>query len=155
REPGRAGARIHRRQVGRRATRDRRGPRARRLRRHRYRRAGALAARAPREVLGRRGSDRRSHPPPAERRRAQQAGCVSDSGSRAVPAFSGAAGEASRSAPRAVAWWLLICCALLFAMVVVGGVTRLTHSGLSITEWQPIVGALPPLDEADWNAAFA
>ena len=48
-----------------------------------------------------------------------------------------------------------MCCALVFAMVVVGGVTRLTHSGLSITEWQPIVGALPPLSEADWERAFA
>ena len=57
-------------------------------------------------------------------------------------------------APRAVAWWLLVCCALTFAMVVVGGVTRLTHSGLSITEWQPIVGTLPPLDEAQWSEAF-
>ena len=54
-----------------------------------------------------------------------------------------------------VAWWLLACCALVFAMVVVGGVTRLTHSGLSITEWQPIVGTLPPLSQADWEAAFA
>jgi heme a synthase len=48
-----------------------------------------------------------------------------------------------------------MCCALVFAMVVVGGVTRLTHSGLSITEWQPIVGALPPLSDADWERAFA
>ena len=40
-------------------------------------------------------------------------------------------------------------------MVVVGGVTRLTHSGLSITEWQPIVGTVPPLDDAQWEAAFA
>ena len=40
-------------------------------------------------------------------------------------------------------------------MVVVGGITRLTHAGLSITEWQPIVGALPPLDASDWNEAFA
>ena len=55
---------------------------------------------------------------------------------------------------RAVATWLLVCCALLFAMVVVGGVTRLTHSGLSITEWQPIVGTLPPLSDAQWNEAF-
>ena len=47
---------------------------------------------------------------------------------------------------RAVAIWLLACCALVFAMVVVGGITRLTHSGLSIVEWQPIVGALPPAD---------
>lgn len=56
---------------------------------------------------------------------------------------------------RAVGAWLLICCALVFAMVVVGGVTRLTHSGLSITEWQPIVGTLPPLSATDWNDAFA
>ena len=55
---------------------------------------------------------------------------------------------------RAVAFWLLTCCALLFAMVVVGGVTRLTHSGLSIVEWQPIVGALPPLDDAGWQETF-
>ena len=55
---------------------------------------------------------------------------------------------------RAVAFWLLTCCALLFAMVVVGGVTRLTHSGLSIVEWQPIVGALPPLDDAAWQETF-
>ena len=61
------------------------------------------------------------------------------------------------STPRAsgaVAAWLLLCCALVFAMIVVGGVTRLTHSGLSITEWQPIVGTLPPLTEADWQQAF-
>src|SRR4029078_5877427 len=46
------------------------------------------------------------------------------------------------------------CCALVFAMVVVGGVTRLTHSGLSIVEWQPIVGTIPPLSQADWERAF-
>ncbi|HEX6137008.1 MAG TPA: COX15/CtaA family protein [Casimicrobiaceae bacterium] len=58
------------------------------------------------------------------------------------------------SQSRALAGWLLACCALVFAMVVVGGVTRLTHSGLSITEWQPIVGTLPPLTAADWAEAF-
>src|SRR5262245_371031 len=57
--------------------------------------------------------------------------------------------------PNAVALWLLACCALVFAMVVVGGITRLTHSGLSIVEWQPIVGALPPLDDAAWQESFA
>jgi cytochrome c oxidase assembly protein subunit 15 len=56
---------------------------------------------------------------------------------------------------RAVAVWLLACCALVFAMVVVGGMTRLTHSGLSIVEWQPIVGALPPLNDAQWGETFA
>jgi heme a synthase len=55
---------------------------------------------------------------------------------------------------RAVAWWLLACAGLVFAMVVVGGVTRLTHSGLSIVEWQPIVGTVPPLDAAQWLETF-
>jgi cytochrome c oxidase assembly protein subunit 15 len=54
-----------------------------------------------------------------------------------------------------VAAWLIACAALVLAMVVVGGVTRLTHSGLSIVEWQPIVGTLPPLDEAQWQETFA
>ena len=57
--------------------------------------------------------------------------------------------------PRPIAAWLFVCCALVFAMVVVGGVTRLTHSGLSIVEWQPIVGTLPPLTDAQWREAFA
>ena len=56
---------------------------------------------------------------------------------------------------RRVAAWLLVCAALVFAMVVVGGVTRLTHSGLSMVEWQPLVGAIPPLSEADWQSLFA
>lgn len=64
------------------------------------------------------------------------------------------AASAAPAAERAVAAWLLACCALVFAMIVVGGVTRLTHSGLSITEWQPIVGTLPPLSHDDWLAAF-
>jgi cytochrome c oxidase assembly protein subunit 15 len=43
----------------------------------------------------------------------------------------------------------------VFAIVVVGGITRLTHSGLSIVEWQPLVGTVPPLSQADWDALFA
>jgi cytochrome c oxidase assembly protein subunit 15 len=62
---------------------------------------------------------------------------------------------ATSPAPRAIAWWLLACCAMVFAMIVVGGATRLTHSGLSITEWQPILGTLPPLSLEDWQVAFA
>ncbi len=54
-----------------------------------------------------------------------------------------------------VAAWLLACCALVFAIVVVGGMTRLTHSGLSIVEWQPLVGAIPPLTDAQWLETFA
>ncbi len=56
---------------------------------------------------------------------------------------------------RSVAAWLLLCAALVFAIVVVGGVTRLTRSGLSIVEWQPLIGALPPLSEAAWQELFA
>jgi heme a synthase len=56
---------------------------------------------------------------------------------------------------RLVAAWLLICAALVFAIVLVGGVTRLTRSGLSIVEWQPLIGVLPPLSTADWEVLFA
>ncbi len=55
---------------------------------------------------------------------------------------------------RAVAVWLFVCAAMVFAMVVIGGVTRLTGSGLSITEWKPIMGAVPPMTAADWAEAF-
>lgn len=56
--------------------------------------------------------------------------------------------------PSALANWLLAVAFLVFAMVVVGGITRLTESGLSITEWKPITGAVPPLNEAQWLAEF-
>lgn len=56
---------------------------------------------------------------------------------------------------RRVAIWLLLCAALVFLVVLVGGVTRLTRSGLSIVEWQPLIGVLPPLSEADWQGLFA
>ena len=57
--------------------------------------------------------------------------------------------------PNAIANWLFFVAALVFTMVVVGGITRLTESGLSITEWKPVTGALPPLSEAEWLAEFA
>jgi cytochrome c oxidase assembly protein subunit 15 len=56
---------------------------------------------------------------------------------------------------RRVAAWLLLCAAMVFAVVLVGGVTRLTRSGLSIVEWQPLIGALPPLSDAEWQDLFA
>lgn len=56
---------------------------------------------------------------------------------------------------RAMRWWLYGVAALVFALIVVGGATRLTDSGLSITEWRPIVGIIPPLTEADWQEALA
>jgi cytochrome c oxidase assembly protein subunit 15 len=51
-------------------------------------------------------------------------------------------------------WWLLFCAATVFVMVVVGGVTRLTQSGLSMVEWAPIMGIIPPLNETEWMAVF-
>jgi cytochrome c oxidase assembly protein subunit 15 len=51
--------------------------------------------------------------------------------------------------------WLMVVAAMIVAMVVVGGATRLTGSGLSITEWQPIHGVLPPLNDAQWQEEFA
>jgi cytochrome c oxidase assembly protein subunit 15 len=58
------------------------------------------------------------------------------------------------SQARAVRWWLLGVAALIAIMVLVGGATRLTESGLSIVEWKPVSGALPPLDQAQWTQAF-
>ena len=65
------------------------------------------------------------------------------------------AAQAARiSRPLALANWLLFVAGLVFLMVVVGGITRLTESGLSITEWQPIRGAIPPLTQEQWQHAF-
>jgi len=55
---------------------------------------------------------------------------------------------------RVIRLWLYVVAALIFAMVVIGGATRLTESGLSITEWQPVTGTLPPLSEAQWQTEF-
>ena len=61
----------------------------------------------------------------------------------------------SPARPRAVARWLFVVAGLIVAMVIVGGITRLTESGLSITQWKPISGIVPPLNEAQWQAEFA
>lgn len=55
---------------------------------------------------------------------------------------------------RSVAIWLLVCCAAIFGMVVLGGVTRLTGSGLSMVKWEPIIGALPPMNQLEWEQVF-
>src|SRR4051812_19896608 len=60
----------------------------------------------------------------------------------------------ARAQPDALSNLLFLVAALVFAMVVVGGITRLTESGLSITEWKPLSGAIPPLNHADWARAF-
>jgi heme a synthase len=62
--------------------------------------------------------------------------------------------KAHKDRPSLIANWLLFVAALVFAMVVVGGITRLTESGLSITEWKPVTGALPPMSDAAWAQAF-
>jgi cytochrome c oxidase assembly protein subunit 15 len=61
---------------------------------------------------------------------------------------------ASHARPLAIANWLLAVAAMVFLMVVVGGITRLTESGLSITEWNPISGAIPPLTHEQWQHTF-
>lgn len=59
-----------------------------------------------------------------------------------------------RAQDRSVAIWLLICCGLVFSMVVLGGFTRLTGSGLSMVDWRPLMGWLPPFSDAEWQRVF-
>ncbi|HEY9091293.1 COX15/CtaA family protein [Parasphingorhabdus sp.] len=73
-----------------------------------------------------------------------------NSKARSIVSIDGASGKR----PVAISNWLLSVAFLVFIMVIVGGITRLTESGLSITEWKPIMGAIPPLSEADWLAEF-
>lgn len=61
---------------------------------------------------------------------------------------------AARPQPARIARWLLLVAFMVFAMVVVGGITRLTESGLSMVRWEPISGIVPPLNEAQWHAEF-
>ena len=62
--------------------------------------------------------------------------------------------EQAHPRPRAISQWLLLVAALVFAMIVVGGITRLTESGLSMVRWEPISGAIPPLNAEQWQAEF-
>ena len=50
--------------------------------------------------------------------------------------------------------WLNICCVLIFFMILIGGATRLTQSGLSMVDWKPLIGIIPPLNEESWNEKF-
>ncbi len=72
----------------------------------------------------------------------------------AASATSASPVAATSPRPLALARWLFAVATLVLVMVVVGGITRLTESGLSITHWSPVSGALPPLTEADWQAEF-
>jgi len=62
--------------------------------------------------------------------------------------------QAAARDARQVGWWLAAFGAMVFAMILIGGATRLTESGLSITEWKPVTGVLPPLSHGDWVAEF-
>ena len=72
----------------------------------------------------------------------------------AAPLAGGGIDARSKGARRGIRLWLVALFLLVAAMIAVGGLTRLTDSGLSITEWRPLTGALPPLDEAGWQAEF-
>ncbi|MDH4200879.1 MAG: COX15/CtaA family protein [Spirochaetia bacterium] len=61
----------------------------------------------------------------------------------------------STAQQKKVAIWLGIVCSLIFCMVIVGGITRLTHSGLSMVEWKPLMGAIPPMSDEAWNETFS
>ncbi len=75
--------------------------------------------------------------------------------SPATAASSSPAAPEASADDRATAVWLLICCAMIFAMAVIGAITRLTEPGLSIMEWAPVTGALPPLSTVEWERDFA
>ncbi len=62
--------------------------------------------------------------------------------------------ETRQPQARAIGFWLLACCAMVLAMAVIGAITRLTESGLSIMEWAPVSGTLPPLSQAEWQRVF-
>ena len=60
----------------------------------------------------------------------------------------------NHSSSRPIAIWLLIGVGMIVIQVLLGGITRLTESGLSITEWKPVTGALPPLNDSAWQVEF-
>lgn len=74
---------------------------------------------------------------------------------RQTPVAGGLIDGAKAGARRAIRLWLLTLAVLVAAMILVGGLTRLTESGLSITEWKPVTGVIPPLNATDWAAEFA
>ena len=80
---------------------------------------------------------------------------VGTAGPSRPPVQAGVIDRGRGGARGAIRIWLMILFALVFIMIAVGGMTRLTDSGLSITEWRPLTGALPPLSEADWESEFA
>ena len=80
---------------------------------------------------------------------------VGEAGPRTPEPQGGMIDQGRGGARRGIRAWLMVLFALVVVMIVVGGLTRLTDSGLSITEWKPLTGALPPMNAADWQSEFA
>ena len=74
--------------------------------------------------------------------------------SRGIRSMSETSMSETRDGGTSIGVWLLVCCAMVFIMVVIGGFTRLTESGLSMVDWRPIMGTLPPLSDAAWQEVF-
>ncbi|MEC9310790.1 MAG: COX15/CtaA family protein, partial [Pseudomonadota bacterium] len=79
---------------------------------------------------------------------------VSEPEAKPQTAATGMIDRGRGGARKAIRAWLFVLFALVVAMIVVGGLTRLTDSGLSITEWRPVTGAIPPMNEAEWQQEF-
>ena len=79
---------------------------------------------------------------------------VGDNANAKPAAQPGLIDKGGKSARRGIRAWLILLFAMVVAMVIVGGLTRLTDSGLSITEWKPVTGAMPPMSEAVWVEEF-
>jgi heme a synthase len=79
----------------------------------------------------------------------------SEKGAKPLAPKGGMIDKGQGGARLAIRAWIILLGILVFAMIVVGGLTRLTDSGLSITEWRPLTGAMPPMNEADWQSEFA
>ncbi|WP_299350595.1 heme A synthase [uncultured Shimia sp.] len=79
---------------------------------------------------------------------------VGESSPKEAPKAVGVIDSGTKGARRGIRAWLMVLFALVVVMIVVGGLTRLTESGLSITEWRPVTGAMPPMSEAAWQSEF-
>ncbi|SDE65474.1 cytochrome c oxidase assembly protein subunit 15 [Paracoccus isoporae] len=79
---------------------------------------------------------------------------VTEDSARPATSTGGMIDAAPKGARRAIRAWLVVLFVLVVAMIALGGATRLTGSGLSITEWKPVTGVLPPMDEAGWQSEF-
>ena len=79
---------------------------------------------------------------------------VGESSPKDAPKAVGVIDKGAKGARRGIRAWLMVLFAMVVVMIVVGGLTRLTDSGLSITEWRPVTGAVPPMNEADWQSEF-